>query len=151
MANDRTDDDRTRKEGTYTKETEEVVRDEDGVHTKETYTKDDGGTTETTTSDTTTEDSATGLSGDTYDDDYDQTDDTYDADEDDDGHPGLLWFSAAGAIIMGLLWIIDITGLFGLTWTLLGATTTLVIAIIAAIGALLFWYDSAKSKDTATA
>ncbi len=59
----------------------------------------------------------------------------------------LLWFSAAGAIIMGLLWVIDITGLFGLTWNVLGATTTLIIAVVAAIGAVLFWYD-ARSEPT---
>lgn len=53
----------------------------------------------------------------------------------------LLWFSVAGAVIMGVLWVIDITGLFGLTWTVLGSTTTLVIAVVAAIGAVLFWYD----------
>lgn len=59
----------------------------------------------------------------------------------------LLWFSAAGAVIMGLLWVIDVTGLFGLTWTVLGSTTTLIIAVVAAVGAVLFWYDE-RSDST---
>ena len=72
--------------------------------------------------------------------------------EDDSGGitTALLWFSVAGAVIMGLLWIIDITGLFGLTWAVLGSTVTLAIAVVAAVGAVLFWYDAA-SDDTATA
>jgi hypothetical protein len=72
----------------------------------------------------------------------------YDRDSD-DSHTGLLWFSVLGAIILGLLWIIDVTGLFGLTWTLLGATTTLVLAVVAAVGAALFWYDSASGETAA--
>lgn len=68
----------------------------------------------------------------------------------DDGHPGLLLFSAAGAVILGLLWIIDVTNVFGLTWTVLGSTTTLALAVIAAVGAVLFWYDG-KSNGATTA
>ena len=59
----------------------------------------------------------------------------------------LLWFSVAGAVIMGALWIIDVTGLFGLTWTVLSSTATLIIAVVAAIGATLFWYDK-RSETT---
>lgn len=134
MANNPGDDDRHREESTFTKESEEVTRDDDGVHTEERYTKEASDTD--------------------LDDDYDDTrTERYDDDHagDDDGHPGLLWFSAAGAIIMGALWIIDITGLFGLTWLVLGSTTTLAIAILAAVGALLFWYDDRESEDATTA
>lgn len=137
MADQPRDDDRARKESTFTKESEEVTRDEDGVHTEQRYTKD----TET-------------MSDDNYDDtargeQYDENrTDTHAGD--DDTHSGLLWFSVAGAIIMGTLWIIDITGLFGLTWEVLGATTTLAIAILAAVGAMLFWYDNRKSRRTTT-
>lgn len=132
MVNEPRDDDRTREESTFTKESETVTRDEDGVHTEQRYTKD----TETTSDD--------------YDADRTEGyDDTHTGD--DDGHPGLLWFSVAGAIIMGALWIIDITGLFGLDWTVMGRTTTLAIAILAAVGAVLFWYDNRKSRRTTTA
>ena len=62
----------------------------------------------------------------------------------------LLWFSAAGAVIMGLLWIIDVTGAFGLTWTALGSTTTLAIAVLAAIGVALSWYSEASDTTDAT-
>ena len=63
----------------------------------------------------------------------------------------LLWFSAAGAVIMGLLWIIDVTGAFGLTWAVLGSTTTLAIAVVAAVGAALSWYGEASDTTDATA
>ncbi|MFC6825421.1 hypothetical protein [Halopelagius fulvigenes] len=138
MVNNPGDDDRRREEGTFTKESEEVTRDEDGVHTEQRYTKDTSGTD--------------------LDDDYDDTRaERYDENRtdthagDDDTHPGLLWFSVAGAIIMGTLWLIDITGLFGLDWAVMSRTMTLAIAILAAIGALLFWYDGRKSKNRTTA
>ncbi|RDI70381.1 OPT family oligopeptide transporter [Halopelagius longus] len=137
MANEHGDDDRTRKEGSFTKESEEVTRDEDGVHTKQRYTKDTSNTDH-----------------DNFDDaprgeQYDDRTDTHAGDA--DTHPGLLWFSVAGAIIMGALWIIDITGLFGLDWPVLGRMTTLAIAVLAAIGAVLFWYHDRKAKRTTTA
>lgn len=68
---------------------------------------------------------------------------------DDDSHTGLLWFSAAGAVVLGLLWIIDVTDWFGLTWAVLGSTTTLALAVIAAIGAVLFWYDGSSGATAA--
>ncbi|ELZ34535.1 hypothetical protein C474_02481 [Halogeometricum pallidum JCM 14848] len=67
----------------------------------------------------------------------------------DDSHTGLLWFSAAGAAVLSLLWIIDVTGWFGLTWAVLGSTTTLALAIIAAVGAVLFWYDGSSGATAA--
>ena len=63
----------------------------------------------------------------------------------------LLWFSVAGAVIMGLLWIIGTTGVFGLTWTVLGPTTTLAIGVVAAIGAALSWYSETSDTTDATA
>ncbi|MDS0292698.1 hypothetical protein [Halogeometricum luteum] len=68
----------------------------------------------------------------------------------DGDHTGLLWFSAAGAVALGLLWIIDVTGWFGLTWAVLGSTTTLALAVVAAVGAVLFWYGG-ESNSAATA
>lgn len=145
MVNESRDDDRTRKEGTFRKESEEVVRDEDGTHTKETYTRE-------RTDDDFDDESRADFNEEPR---ADRPRDDYDENRADTGngntHPGLLWFSVAGAIIMGALWIIDITGLFGLTWAVLGSTTTLAIAIIAAIGALLFWYHDRKAKRTTTA
>lgn len=120
---------------------------------------DDSGTTETTDAGaartaggSTVRDGTTDAADDTaraddYDDGTARTDDYGDGD---DGHPGLLWFSAAGAVILGLLWIIDVTNAFNLTWRVLGSTTTLALAIIAAVGAALFWYDGA-SDDATTA
>lgn len=132
MANEPRDDDRTREESTFTKESEEVTHDEDGVRTEQHYTKE----TDTASND--------------YDDTRGEQYDESRVGTDDDASPGLLWFSVAGAIIMGALWIIDITGLFGLTWAVLGPTTTLAIAILAAVGAVLFWYDDRKSDQTTT-
>ena len=62
----------------------------------------------------------------------------------------LLWFSVAGAVIMGLLWIVAVTGVFGLTWTVLGETTTLGIAVVAAVGAALFRYDLRSGRRETT-
>lgn len=118
-------DDRTRED--------ETVVDDSGV----TETNDAGAAQTaggTTTQDGTPDDTA-------------RTGDYGNADSD-DGHPGLLWFSAAGAVILGLLWIIDVTNAFNLTWRVLGSTTTLVLAIIAAIGAALFWYDGESDNAT---
>lgn len=72
-------------------------------------------------------------------------------DDSDGATSALLWFSAAGAVIMGLLWIIDVTGVFGLTWAVLGSTTTLAIALVAAVGAVLFWYDETSDENGVTA
>ena len=72
-------------------------------------------------------------------------------DDSDGAATALLWFSVAGAVIMGLLWIIDVTGAFGLTWAVLGSTTTLAIAVVAAIGAALTWYGEASGTADATA
>lgn len=135
MVNESGDDDRNRTEGSFTKQSEEVTRDEDGVHTETHYTKD--------TADDDYDDSP-------RDEQYDDRTNRTDTHDDADTHPGLLWFSALGAIIMGTLWIIDITGLFGLTWAVLGSTTTLAIAILAAIGAALFWYHDRKAKRGTT-
>ena len=72
-------------------------------------------------------------------------------DDSDGAATALLWFSVAGATITGLLWIIDVTGVFGLTWAVLGSTTTLAIAVVAAIGAALSWYGEASDAADATA
>ena len=89
--------------------------------------------------------------------DYPEDDETPDyaeenavaADDSDGAETALLWFSVAGAVIMGLLWIVDVTDAFGLTWAVLGSTTTLAIALLAAVGAALSWYG--KTSDTADA
>lgn len=119
---------------------------------------DDSGATETNDAAAArTAGGSTARDGTTDADDTARTDDyggntarTDDYGDGDDGHSGLLWFSAAGAVILGLLWLIDVTGWFGLTWAVLGSTTTLALAVIAAIGAVLFWYDG-KSDGAATA
>lgn len=118
-----------------TREDETVVDDSDATETN------DAGAARTAGG-STVRDGTTDAADDTA-----RTDDYGDGD---DGHPGLLWFSAAGAVILGLLWLVDVTGWFGLTWAVLGSTTTLALAVIAAVGAALFWYDG-ESDDATTA
>lgn len=127
-----------------TREDETVVDDSDATETNDAAAARTAGgsTVRDGTTDADADDTAR---TDDYGDDTARTDDYGDGD---DGHTGLLWFSAAGAVILGLLWLVDVTGWFGLTWAVLGSTTTLALAVIAAIGAVLFWYDGESSDAT---
>ena len=71
----------------------------------------------------------------------------YDADAGMAG-PALLWFSVAGAVIMGALWVGDALGsieFFLTDWL------TLAVAVVAAIGAALTAYGLSDDDDPSTA
>lgn len=46
------------------------------------------------------------------------------------------WFSAAGFVIMGLLYILD---MLDIATSILSPTLTLIVAVVAGIGAVLFY------------
>lgn len=53
-----------------------------------------------------------------------------------DGLGAAGWFSVAGFVIMGLLYLLDVADIAN---SILSPTWTLIIAVVAGIGALLFW------------
>ncbi|WP_254545538.1 hypothetical protein [Halomarina pelagica] len=55
------------------------------------------------------------------------------------------WFSVAGAIIMGTLYVLDVTNVAD---SILAPTLTLIVAIVAALGAFLFWVGNDPSADS---
>jgi len=55
------------------------------------------------------------------------------------------WFSLAGFVILGLLWIIDVSAIG--SWPV-SALWTGIIALVAGVGALLFWYGTDPTGRT---
>ncbi|MFC7156454.1 hypothetical protein ACFQPA_13475 [Halomarina halobia] len=55
------------------------------------------------------------------------------------------WFSVAGAIIMGALYVLDVTNVAD---SILDPGLTLIVAVLAALGAFLFWVGNDPTAES---